>query len=321
MVRTSSLAALLRELGPWVEEEEVQRYLSYFGPEAEGEQVLERLRQAQKPSQLMTKLNQHVVELEQQRLEEVNQRNLVIAELENRLSEEKRLRVLEMDDKARKVGELEGEIQGVVDEQLRENASLKLQLADLRNQMHAIEGLLREHMTDQASLPDMVARLVTRDKESLGLLGKADACIKHLEIEAIRLKESNHSLEAKEKQALAKIVRLRDERGRLRDCQQQLSQHLDDIFHMTSQLAAARKPEAVSVETDRYYDSKAQEGMLQRVQAQKETLRSFIETLTTSTCGNRVFDAGTQTEVRDAYFEILSILRSGNISSSSQDNP
>jgi hypothetical protein len=43
-------------------------------------------------------------------LEEVNSRNLAIAELENFLNEEKRLRVQEMDEKARKVEDLEKEI-------------------------------------------------------------------------------------------------------------------------------------------------------------------------------------------------------------------
>jgi hypothetical protein len=43
-------------------------------------------------------------------LEEVNSRNLAIAELENLLNEEKRLRVQEMDEKARKVEDLEKEI-------------------------------------------------------------------------------------------------------------------------------------------------------------------------------------------------------------------
>ena len=101
---------------------ELARYLSFYeaGTLDTGD-PFEKLRQAHKP-QLFSQLNQHVVELEQQRLEEVNQRNLLIAELEARLNEEKRLRVLEMDDKARRVGELEGEIAGVVDGTVRENA-------------------------------------------------------------------------------------------------------------------------------------------------------------------------------------------------------
>jgi hypothetical protein len=35
---------------------------------------------------------------------------------------------------------------------------------------------------------------------------------------------------------MGKVVRLRDERGRLRQAQKELSGHLDEIFRMTSQL-------------------------------------------------------------------------------------
>lgn len=40
---------------------------------------------------------------------------MLIQELENRLNEEKRLRIREMDEKARKVEELEGEISGTLE--------------------------------------------------------------------------------------------------------------------------------------------------------------------------------------------------------------
>jgi len=131
VVRASAIQSLTRELAPWVEAGELERYLSFYETGTIEDDPFERLRQAHKP-QLLTLLNQHVVELEQQRLEEVNQRNLIISELEARLNEEKRLRVLEMDDKARRVGELEGEIAGVVDGTVRENTALRHTVSELR---------------------------------------------------------------------------------------------------------------------------------------------------------------------------------------------
>lgn len=246
VVRASAIQSLTRELAPWVEAGELGRYLSFYetGGAIE-EDPFEKLRQAHKP-QLLTLLNQHVVELEQQRLEEVNQRNLLIAELEARLNEEKRLRVLEMDDKARRVGELEGEIAGVVDGTVRENTALRHTVSELRAQVMLAEQILRDHHQapgEGQTLCDMVARLVNRERDRAqgenALLGKADACIKTLEAEVHRLTSLNSDYESKEKEHLSKIVRLRDERGRLRECQAQLSAHLDDIFRMTSQLHSA----------------------------------------------------------------------------------
>jgi GTP1/Obg family GTP-binding protein len=42
--------------------------------------------------------------------------------------------------------------------------------------------------------------------------------------------------EEKEKQLIAKIVRIRDERSRLRLAQKELSDHLDEIDRLTNQL-------------------------------------------------------------------------------------
>jgi hypothetical protein len=65
--------------------------------------------------------------------------------------------------------------------------------------MQSIESHLQKHLSADTSLPDLVNRLVTRDTESMDLLAKADTCIKHLEVEAIRLREANSALEAKDK--------------------------------------------------------------------------------------------------------------------------
>lgn len=186
----------------------------------------------------------------------------MIAELEARLNEEKRLRVMEMDDKARRVGELEGEIAGVVDGTVRENASLRHTVSELRAQVMLAEQILRDHSSpgeEPAPLCDMVARLVNRERDRSqaenALLGKADACIKTLEAEVLRLTSLNNDYEAKEKEYLGKIVRLRDERGRLRECQAQLSAHLDDIFRMTSQLHSAATKHQHPSGSDKAYDS------------------------------------------------------------------
>jgi hypothetical protein len=86
------------------------------------------------------------------------------------------------------------------------------------------EQMLRDHaLGEEAPLCDMVARLVNRERDRAqaenALLGKADTCIKTLEAEVHRLTSLTKDYEAKEKEHLSKIVRLRDERGRLRECQ------------------------------------------------------------------------------------------------------
>jgi hypothetical protein len=70
VVRASAIQGLTRELAPWVDAGELARYLSFYEA-GTLEDPFEKLRQAHKP-QLLSLLNQHVVELEQQRLEEVN---------------------------------------------------------------------------------------------------------------------------------------------------------------------------------------------------------------------------------------------------------
>ena len=57
-------------------------------------------------------------------------------------------------------------------------------------------------------------------------------------VELVRqvLEARDRTSEEKEKQLIAKIVRIRDERGRLRLAQKDLSDHLDEIDRLTNQL-------------------------------------------------------------------------------------
>ena len=63
--------------------------------------------------------------------------------------------------------------------------------------------------------------------------------------------------------------------------------------------------------------------MLQKVQAQKDTLRSVLDTLlmTTSTDHNKVKDGATQTAEGEAYREILELLRKQGVLNPPGENP
>lgn len=83
-------------------------------------------------------------------MQEVNEKNAVIADLERRLSEEKRQRQLEMIEKGHKVEELEREISHTIESQIRENQELRERLADNSMLLQAYkeaESLVKQQIT------------------------------------------------------------------------------------------------------------------------------------------------------------------------------
>ena len=69
-----------------------------------------------------------------------------------------------MDEKARKVEELESEIQNIIESQMRENSDLKLKVSGLQGVIstyHQVEDSLRSNFGRELTFGEMVDRLLT----------------------------------------------------------------------------------------------------------------------------------------------------------------
>ena len=133
-----------------------------------------------------------------------------MAELEKRLNEEQRLRVLEMDEKARKVGELERDIATTIEQQMKEHAELK----------HRHQGLLDayrevEHLVKYRLVPPNTQH---GDTPLSKLIEQAFDQRIHEERQRIEIQHNGELQQVRDecKPLVAKVLRLREERDRLR---------------------------------------------------------------------------------------------------------
>ena len=58
-------------------------------------------------------------------MEEVNSKNILISQIEGKYNQEQRRRIEQMDEKERKIEELEKDIESTIEGQMKENVRLK----------------------------------------------------------------------------------------------------------------------------------------------------------------------------------------------------
>ncbi len=136
-----------------------------------------------------------------------------------------------MIEKAHKVEELEKEISHTIEGQIRENQELRGKLADnslLLQAYREAETVVKANLPQRAQtghLPTLISLLMDQTAR------RQQEQVAHLESQINRLKLD---YEVKEKQLMTKVLRLREDRSRLRSSQSMLNAHLDEINQIIS---------------------------------------------------------------------------------------